>query len=75
MASGFFGMYLNVLGRNKRSWKGTYHREPFLVDLTCQLEMNTAQYSPHLPMNLHGPCNLMDDIDEMSSLECRVRFG
>jgi hypothetical protein len=54
---------------------GTYNGETLLVHLTGKLEVNTTEDGTHLSVNLHRAGDLGDDIDEMSSLERRIRLG
>ena len=60
----------------QRGWtvyrEGTYHREALLIHLPRQLQMHAPQDGSLLRMDLHRPCDLMDDVLEMTCLEGRV---
>jgi hypothetical protein len=54
---------------NRELHHQTYHRVSLIIDLARQFQVDTTKDRPLLPVNVHGTCDLMDDIGKVSSLE------
>jgi hypothetical protein len=51
-----------------------HHRKPVVIDLSGQLQVHATEYSAHLLVNMHGPCQFGDDVGKVTGLEGGVCF-